>query len=99
MTVLTEALIREGFHPYLTSVGGSGLGILSPYPEHRTRGSDPLPPPRHDTAGHVTPPDTPSSEIRAPKHGPFDPLRPTFETASKADITNWASSLGRWLYV
>jgi hypothetical protein len=28
---LTEALTSSGFWPYLTSVGGSGLGILSPY--------------------------------------------------------------------
>ncbi len=28
---LTENLFSLGFRPYLTSVGGSGLGILSPY--------------------------------------------------------------------
>jgi hypothetical protein len=28
---LKEVLTNSGFHPYLTSVGGSGLGILSPY--------------------------------------------------------------------
>ena len=28
---LTEELISSGFRPYITSVGGSGLGILSPY--------------------------------------------------------------------
>lgn len=28
---LTEGLTSSGFCPYLTSVGGSGLGILSPY--------------------------------------------------------------------
>lgn len=31
MGALTEELIGSGFRPYLTSVGGSGLGILSPY--------------------------------------------------------------------
>lgn len=28
---LVEALTSSGFRPYLTSVGGSGLGVLSPY--------------------------------------------------------------------
>ena len=28
---LAKELISSGFRPYLTSVGGSGLGILSPY--------------------------------------------------------------------
>ena len=28
---LIEALANAGFQPYLTSVGGSGLGVLSPY--------------------------------------------------------------------
>ncbi|KAG2017833.1 cystathionine beta-lyase [Coprinopsis cinerea AmutBmut pab1-1] len=99
---LIDELIREGFHPYLTSVGGSGLGILSPYPEHRTRGSDPQPPREDVGGGQVTPPDTPRAEIveRHTKHGvTFDPLRPTFETAATTDISDWASSLGRWLYV
>ncbi|KAJ2925518.1 hypothetical protein H1R20_g11578, partial [Candolleomyces eurysporus] len=40
LQTLIDELIRQDFHPYLTSVGGSGLGILSPFPEHRTPGSD-----------------------------------------------------------
>lgn len=31
LTELIQALEGEGFAPYVTSVGGSGLGILSPY--------------------------------------------------------------------
>ena len=31
LRALTEGLTSSGFRPYLTSVGGSGLGILSPY--------------------------------------------------------------------
>jgi len=31
LRALTEELASSGFRPYLTSVGGSGLGILSPY--------------------------------------------------------------------
>lgn len=31
LRALMEALTGSGFRPYLTSVGGSGLGVLSPY--------------------------------------------------------------------
>jgi len=31
LRALVEELSTSGYHPYLTSVGGSGLGILSPY--------------------------------------------------------------------
>lgn len=31
LSALVEALTGSGFRPYLTSVGGSGLGVLSPY--------------------------------------------------------------------
>lgn len=102
---LIDELIRLDFKPYLTSVGGSGLGILSPYPEHRTssstrgRGSDPHAVP---VDGQVTPPETPNPEIvdgaASPQAG-FDPLRPTFEATVTTDLPDWATGLGRWLYV
>lgn len=31
LRALVDALTSSGFTPYLTSVGGSGLGVLSPY--------------------------------------------------------------------
>ena len=31
LRALIEGLTGSGFRPYLTSVGGSGLGVLSPY--------------------------------------------------------------------
>jgi hypothetical protein len=31
LSALIEALTSSGFRPYVTSVGGSGLGVLSPY--------------------------------------------------------------------
>jgi hypothetical protein len=31
LRVLIEALTSSGFRPYLTSIGGSGLGVLSPH--------------------------------------------------------------------
>ena len=41
---LVEELISSGFRPYLTSVGGSGLGILSPYDPANYTLSSPLTP-------------------------------------------------------
>lgn len=31
LRALVEGLTNSGYRPYLTSVGGSGLGVLSPY--------------------------------------------------------------------
>lgn len=103
---LIKALIRENFEPYLTSVGGSGLGILSPYPEHRNRGSG-----LRRTAegfGQVTPPDTPTPREPSPgeivdgsgkSSRDLDPLRAHFVSSTVAELPVWASELGRWLYV
>jgi len=94
-----DELIRQDFQPYLTSVGGSGLGILSPYPEHRNRGSV-LRIERQD--GQVTPPETPHSELAEgyeTEASALASLRPVFETAVKTDLPEWTTSLGRWLYV
>ncbi|KAF8150764.1 cystathionine beta-lyase [Crassisporium funariophilum] len=103
---LINTLIRENFQPYLTSVGGSGLGILSPYAEHRNRGSQI----RHAPTGlgQVTPPDTPTP--REPFHpeivdgsekrvSNLDALRAPFVSSTMAELPEWAAGLGRWLYV
>ncbi|KAH9481650.1 Cystathionine beta-lyase [Psilocybe cubensis] len=104
---LINALIREGFQPYLTSVGGSGLGILSPYPEHRALGSRSRRP-TTDSLGQVTPPETPtpsllsSNEIvdgSANSTDLYPPLHDTFVSSSVAELPVWAGDLGRWLYV
>ncbi|KAJ2916633.1 hypothetical protein MD484_g3808, partial [Candolleomyces efflorescens] len=99
LQTLIDGLIRQGFQPYLTSVGGSGLGILSPFPEHRTQGSDPHR--SRQEAGQVTPPETPNPEIVEgyEKQSEFHPLRPSFEASVTTDLPQWAVSLGRWLYV
>lgn len=99
---LISELIREDFQPYLTSVGGSGLGILSPYGHHRSRRSATRP--SGQALGQVTPPETPipsdgpSTEIRD-EDSSLEALRPSFETGSILDLPTWADSLGRWLYV
>ncbi|PPQ70044.1 hypothetical protein CVT26_013368 [Gymnopilus dilepis] len=101
---LINTLIRENFQPYLTSVGGSGLGILSPYPEHRSSGSGrtPLGP------GQVTPPETPTPREISPRQiaeglmkgsGDLEPLYAPFLSRTVAELPGWASELGRWMYV
>lgn len=98
---LIKELIRKGFEPYLTSVGGSGLGILSPYRNSRSAAR----PPAQDL-GQVTPPETPvlgealRPEVRdAEAASELEPLRPSFEASPTSELTAWADGLGRWLYV
>jgi len=103
---LISTLIRENFQPYLTSVGGSGLGILSPYPEHRNYGSGPY----HATVGlgQVTPSDTPTPRELSPSQivdgsekgsDDLEPLHTPFLSRTVAELPVWASELGRWMYV
>jgi hypothetical protein len=83
-------ILEEKFDPYYTSVGGSGLGILSPYPEHRAPRAN-----AQGQSGPVTPPETPFLGTS----GAHDQLRPAFEKQPTLDLSQWAESLGRWLYV
>lgn len=104
---LVDDLIRENFEPYITSVGGSGLGILSPYPEHRNRdavASSSLRTHEHvPPVGQVTPPETPAPEhqeqLGVTTSEDKDTLRVSFETNSTDGLAEWANGLGRWLYV
>jgi hypothetical protein len=93
-TLMMEELIRQGFEPYLTSVGGSGLGILSPYTEHRTRELHMKPIP--EQLGQLTPPGTPGPR-KIPSQ--LESLRQPFLSANVTGMTDWATNLGRWLYV
>lgn len=84
-------LRNDGFEPYLTSVGGSGVGVLSPY---RAR---PVERP-------ATPPETPAESDEderfiARDSDSVDPLRASFETKLTHDLSHWAEGQGRWLYV
>lgn len=97
-------LIRENYEPYITSVGGSGLGILSPHPEHHNRGAFAARTHKHTQAeGQVTPPDTPAPEGAqlndTAATGEAEMLRVSFETSSVEGLTEWANGLGKWLYV
>ncbi|KAJ6577390.1 Cys/Met metabolism PLP-dependent enzyme-domain-containing protein [Mycena capillaripes] len=89
---LIAELTNEKFVPYLTSVGGSGLGILSPYtPPNLAQSQHTVVPP-----GQVTPPETPGLGP-TPAGDPL--LRLAFEKQGIPDLPQWADGLGRWLYV
>ncbi|KAJ3887746.1 cystathionine beta-lyase [Lentinula edodes] len=90
MKDLLSELTECGFDPYLTSVGGSGLGILSPYPEHRNTSAKDIHP------GQVTPPETPDEPNTS---DPRESIKASFETKSLLELTGWAQNLGKWLYV
>jgi len=98
---LISELIREGFEPYLTSVGGSGLGILPPYRHNRNRRSS-APRPVQDLTSPETP--IPGEDLHPVSRitkdtSAFEPLRTSFETSSRSQLTAWVEGLGHWLYV
>jgi hypothetical protein len=86
---LITALSNDGFDAYITSVGGNGLGILSPYRQQL-----------HPESGPETPPETPngSNHING-NDSPPEPLQPHFETTAGGDLADWAGGLGRWMHV
>ena len=93
-------MIREKFKPYLTSVGGSGLGILSPYhiPGHLRSAT------RHraqteETGQATPPPETAYQDNPLDVSVDLDDLRTSFETIVTEELGAWADGLGRWLYV
>jgi hypothetical protein len=96
-TLMIDELIRQGFEPHLTFVGGSSLGILSPHAEHR----EPHMMPILEESGQLTPPGTPGP-LKASKGSPtshLESLRQPFISTNLTGMTEWANSLGRWLYV
>ena len=84
---LIETLSVDNFDPYMTSVGGSGLGVLSPY------GQRPLP-----EEALLATPDTPE-DAAATVGAPLRPLRAPFEKVDIGELGSWTDSLGRWLFV
>ncbi|KAJ8520195.1 hypothetical protein ONZ45_g2997 [Pleurotus djamor] len=88
---LIEELKRDGYEPYLTSVGGSGLGVLSPYAQ------------LSGTLGQLTPPETPFESSRNTSSegdsSHVSHLQDKFKSTTTLDLSDWADGLGRWLYV
>lgn len=94
MENLVAELARDEFDPYLTTVGGSGLGILSPYQSK----TDPTMPTQNQ--GQVTPPETPRENgVNFDLDDSPDPLRAAFEARTISELSEWAESRGRWLFV
>ncbi|KIK62502.1 hypothetical protein GYMLUDRAFT_41956 [Collybiopsis luxurians FD-317 M1] len=93
MKDLLAELSECGFDPYLTSVGGSGLGVLSPYAEHRNPSANS----GVANQGQVTPPETPGEGAGSPDLD--NSLRVSFEFQPVSELSEWASDLGTWLYV
>lgn len=90
---LISSLEEGGYGTYLTSVGGSGLGILSPYNRD---------PESHLEDGPVTPPETPApgrSSGTEDGVGLYNSHRAVFERKSPTELVEWMESRGRWLYV
>lgn len=87
LDALAKDLSAANFDPYLTAVGGSGLGILSPY-EHES-----LTKPT-ESATPLTPPETPAED---PAKTPL--LRDEFANVSAEELSKWAEQRGRWLFV
>jgi hypothetical protein len=84
-----KELSADDLDPYLTTVGGSGMGILSPHAYHR----NPVTTTAEEPTGQVTPPVDPS----APKTA--DGIRALMEKTNVDHLSEWAAGLGRWLYV
>ena len=87
MAELKSALQNDGFDTYLTSVGGSGLGILSPYNQRAPSDAPPTPPS-----------DSSQNTIEVVDEAP-DPLRSSLDAKPLGELSAWADSLGRWLFV
>ncbi|KAH8100909.1 cystathionine beta-lyase [Cristinia sonorae] len=91
---LVSTLMGDDFQPYLTAVGGSGVGILSPYEVHRSL--------ERDRSELMTPPDTPlphEAEDHVTLANAGDVLKAEFVDVPHEEFAHWAESQGRWLYV
>ena len=85
---LIASLGQDNFQSYLTAVGGSGVGILSPYEVHR-RASDPS----------ISLESSSSKNIPNGAASVDYLLKSEFDTVLHDEFAQWAESQGRWLYV
>ena len=84
---LIKSLESAGYQVYVTSVGGSGLGILSPYDEIVVDEDDDSPPTTPDVNGEAN-----GAALRRS-------IRRRFENVGTTELPKWASARGKWLYV
>ncbi|PSR88981.1 hypothetical protein PHLCEN_2v4943 [Hermanssonia centrifuga] len=92
LRALNEDLRSEDFEPYLTSVGGSGLGILSPYNHESHAHAQP-----DLYKGPISPPPTPAEFSEAGSSAKR--VREQFTDATIDELSQWAETQGRWLFV
>ncbi|PIL35742.1 mevalonate kinase [Ganoderma sinense ZZ0214-1] len=92
LQALISALLTDGYQPYITAVGGSGLGILSPYDDIAADPNADSPP--------LSPPATPDPNREDGLDGAPQPsIRKGFETITTLQLPQWAADRGKWLYV
>nr|VWO95875.1 Mannose-6-phosphate isomerase (EC (Phosphohexomutase) (Phosphomannose isomerase) (PMI) [Ganoderma boninense] len=92
LQALISALFTDGYQPYITAVGGSGLGILSPYDDIVADPDADSPP--------LSPPATPDPNREDSLDvTPQPSIRNGFETITTLELPQWASDRGKWLYV
>ncbi|KAG6334057.1 hypothetical protein ID866_5031 [Astraeus odoratus] len=85
LEALVAGLRDKGYVPYLTQVGGPGLGILA------SRATSMLP---------ITPPElsTPSAESHNTLDEDGNALVTVFTQKSKTELSSWIDNLGGWAY-
>jgi len=82
---LIATLIAENFQPYVTAVGGSGLGILSPY--------------RHSDPGDASAASIEKGLSSADDDVDRTISISDFSSVGPDSLPQWTDDLGRWLYV
>ena len=89
---LISVLESANFKSYLTSVGGSGLGILSPYQAHRQVLQPVI---GRDNLG------VPESAVDDVEETLVanDSFKDDFKKIDHTEFSQWAEGRGRWLYV
>ncbi|KZT73092.1 cystathionine beta-l [Daedalea quercina L-15889] len=83
---LVSVLEEAKFRTYTTSVGGSGLGVLSPYIQE------------YESA-LATPPQTPFEQDVPAGSSSRGSLNEKLRTLETSSLSRWAEDCGRWLYV
>ena len=87
---VVDDLNNEGFEVYLTSVGGSGVGVLSPYAAMNKPSAYLMP---------AIPLETSSENAEEQEHEYVNQLKVPFESQSITELPSWAEQRGRWLFV
>ncbi|KAI0696794.1 cystathionine beta-lyase [Cytidiella melzeri] len=91
LKALIDDLAAANFDPYVTSVGGSGLGILSPYGRAALNSGLPA-------DGPITPPETPEEQGTEGELSAMS-LRERFNSLKTEDLNQWAEERGEWMFV